>query len=174
MTGARRTGGASRFEFAVCAALVAVLTSVLMARLLAWREQSERAAAYHVVGALRTALAARAAQVGMTQGEGGLMALAQENPMTWLSRTPANYLGEYYAPDLRSLRRGAWYFDRTDKTVNYLFGNDTFSFGTSNLLKFKVELSRTADPSGIDEWHTGRSRNPGALVIDEVEAGPTH
>ena len=65
---------------------------------------------------------------------------------------------------------GAWFFDRTDKTINYLLGSDTFSSGTSNLLKFKVELSRTSDPSGIN----GGSRNPGALAIGEVRAGPTH
>jgi general secretion pathway protein G len=165
-----RAGGAARFEFAVCAILVAVLTGMLLARLLAWREQSERSAAYHVVGALRTALAARATQSGMTQGERGLNALMQENPMTWLERMPSNYLGEYYSPDPASLRRGAWFFDRTDKTVNYLFAYDTFSSGTSNLLKFKVELSRTSDPSGI----SGGSRNPGALVIDEVGTGPNH
>ena len=165
-----RTGGASRFEFMVCTVLVAVLTGALLARLLAWREQSERTAAYHVVGALRTALAARAAQAGMARGEGAVAALMQENPMSWLDRTPANYLGEYYSPDLNSLRRGAWFFDRTDKTINYLLGSDTFSSGTSNLLKFKVELSRTSDPSGIN----GGSRNPGALAIGEVRAGPTH
>ena len=170
----RRAGGATRFEFAVCAILVAVLTAALLARLLAWREQSERTAAYHVVASLRTALAAKAAQVGMTQGEQGILALTQENPMTWLSRMPANYLGEYYSPDPRSLRRGAWFFDRTDKTVNYLLGNDTFSSGTSNLLKFKVELSRTSDPSGINAQHGGRNRNPGALVIGEVGTGRQH
>ena len=165
-----RARGASRFEFAVCAVIVAVLASVLLARLLAWREQSERTAASHVVGALRTALAARATQAGMIQGEKGMAALMRENPMTWLGRLPANYLGEYYAPDLKTLRRGAWFFDRTDRTVNYVLANDTFSFGTPKLLKFKVELSRNADPSGI----SGGSRNPGALVIDEVGTGPAY
>ncbi|CAN7427844.1 hypothetical protein [Massilia sp. LjRoot122] len=162
-----RARGATRFEFAVCAIVTALLAGVLLGRLLEWRAQSERTAAYHVVGALRTAMAARAAQSGAAGGQEALVALLQENPMTWLARKPANYLGEYYSPDLATLRRGAWFFDRTDRTVNYLLSSDTFSSGTSNLLKFKVELSSSNYPAG----NSGRSRKLGALVIDEVGAG---
>ena len=164
----QRAGGATRFEFAVCVVLVALLAGGLLGRLLDWREQSERSAAQHVVGALRSALAAKATQIGMTQGEEAVLALTQENPMTWLDRKPANYLGEYYAPDLKILRRGAWFFDRADKTINYVLGRDTFSSGTSNLLKFKVELSRSTHSASI----SGQSGNPGVLVIDKLDTGP--
>lgn len=162
-----RARGATRFEFAVCAAVVALLAGMLLGRLLEWRTASERTLAHHVVGALRTALAARATQLGMTEGQEALEALAQQNPMTWLARQPANYLGEYSSPDLATLRRGAWFFDRTDRTVNYLLSSDTFSSGTSKLLKFKVELSRSNYPAASD----ARSGNHGVLVIDEVGAG---
>lgn len=161
-----RVRGATRFEFTVCAAVTALLASVLLGRLLEWRVQSERTAAYHVVGALRTALAARATQLGMTGGQEAVLALAQENPMNWLLRRPANYLGEYYSPDPASLRRGAWFFDRTDRTVNYVLSSDTFSSRTSKLLKFKVELSSSYHPAA-----SGRSGNHGAPVIDEVGTG---
>lgn len=163
---AARARGATRFEFTVCAIVMTLLAGALLGRLLEWRAASERVAAYHVVGALRTALAARAAQLGMTGGQEAVLALARQNPMDWLLRQPANYLGEYYSPDLGALRRGAWFFDRTDGTVNYLLSNDTFSSGTSKLLKFKVELSSSYHPAG-----SGRSGHPGALVIDEVGAG---
>jgi general secretion pathway protein G len=162
-----REQGATRFEFAVCAFVMAVLAGALLGRVLEWRAESERSAAYHVVGAMRTALAARATQLGMRGGEPAIFALMQENPMTWLVRQPANYLGEYYSPDLDALRRGAWFFDRTDRSVNYVLGSDTFSSGTSKLLKFKVELSSSSHPAGS----SGRSGNHNALVIDEVGAG---
>ncbi|MFC0251709.1 hypothetical protein [Massilia consociata] len=161
-----RQRGASRFEFAVCAAIVALLAGALLGHLLAWRAQSERTAAYHVVGALRTALVARAVQLGTLGSHDAVLALTEENPMTWLGRLPPNYLGEYYSPDMASLRRGAWFFDRTDRTVNYLLSNDSFASGTSNLLKFKVKLSSSSHPVG----GSGRSGIHGALVIDEVEA----
>lgn len=159
-----RSRGATRFEFAVCAVVMGLLAGVLLGRLIEWRVQSERTAAYHVVGALRTALAARAAHVGTSAGQDAVIALMRENPMNWLLRRPANYLGEYYSPDLASLRRGAWFFDRTDRTVNYVLSSDTFSAGTSNLLKFKVEFSSAYHPAGS----SGRSGNHGTLVIDEV------
>lgn len=159
-----RYRGATRFEFAVCVVVMGLLAGVLLGRLLEWRAQSERVAAYHVVGALRTALAAREAQLSAA-GRDAAFALMQENPMSWLLRHPANYLGEYYAPDPAMLRRGAWFFDRRDRTVNYLLSSDTFSSRTSNLLKFKVELSSSYHPAP-----SGRSGNYGALVIDEVGA----
>ena len=87
--------------------------------------------------------------------------------MSWLLRRPANYVGEYYAPEPEMLRRGIWFFDRTDGTVNYVLSNDTFSSKTSKLLKFKVELSSSYHPA-----ESGRSGKHGALVIDEVGAGP--
>lgn len=162
--GTRRCRGATRFEFAVCAIVMGLLAGALLGRLIEWRAQSERTAAYHLVGALRTALVARAAQLGTAGGQAAVFSLLQENPMNWLQRRPANYLGEYYSPDLATLRKGAWFFDRTDRTVNYVLSSDTFSAGTSNLLKFKVEFSSSYRSAGS----SGRSGNHGALVIDEV------
>ena len=164
--GPARWRGATRFEFMVCVVVTSLLTGVLLGRLLEWRVQSERIAAYHTVGALRTALAARSAQVGTAAGQDALLKVMQENPMSWLLRQPANYVGEYYSPDPEMLRRGAWFFDRSDRTLNYVLSNDTFSPRPSKLLKFKVELSSADHLAG-----SGRNEN-GGLVIDEVEAGP--
>jgi general secretion pathway protein G len=161
-----RIRGATRFEFAVCVVVTGVLAGMLLGRLLEWRAQSERIAAYHVVGALRTALAAREAQLVTAAGRDAALTLMQENPMSWLLRQPANYVGEYYAPDPEMLQRGAWFFDRMDRTVNYVLSSDTFSSGTSRLLKFKVELASSYHPAG-----SGRSGHHGALVIDEIGAG---
>ena len=157
-----RIRGATRFEFTVCIVVMGLLAGVLLNRLLEWRVQSERTAAYHVVGALRTALAAREAQLVTAAGRDAALSLMQENPMHWLLRHPPNYLGEYYSPDLSTLRRGAWFFDRTDRTVNYVLSSDTFSPQTSKLLKFKVELS-----SSYYRAESGHA----TLVIDEVGAG---
>lgn len=162
-----RCRGATRFEFVVCVVVMGLLAGGLLGRLLEWRAQSERAAAYHVVGALRTALAARETQLVTAAGKDAALSLLQENPMGWLIRQPANYIGEYYSPDPEMLRRGTWFFDRTDRTVNYVLSSDTFSSKTSKLLKFKVELSSSYHPAG-----SGRSGNNRALVIDEVDAGP--
>lgn len=162
----RHQRGASSFEFAVCAAMAAVLAGVLLLRLLDVRAESERTAAHQVAAAVRTALAVRAARVA---DAAELARLAEENPMQWLGRLPPNYLGEYYAPDLKSLSKGSWFFDRTDKSINYLFSRDTFSRGTSNLLKFKVEFTGSPQTS-----RTGRidGGSQGLLLQEVAVAGP--
>jgi general secretion pathway protein G len=162
----RRQRGAGSFEFALCAALAAVLAGVLLLRLLEVRVESERTAARQVAAAVRTALAVRAARAA----DGAELAmLAQENPMRWLARLPPNYLGEYYAPDLESLTKGSWFFDRTDKSINYLLSRDTFSHGTSNLLKFKVEFIGSPQTS-----RTGRidGGSQGLLLQEVAVADP--
>jgi hypothetical protein len=77
-----------------------------------------------------------------------LQALARDNPMNWLERAPANYLGEYDAPDPEKIGRSGWVFDVRDKSIVYLLPNaESFSFGTARLLRFKVEFLRTPEHS---------------------------
>jgi general secretion pathway protein G len=143
-----RTGGFTRFEFAVCAALSALLAGVLLLKLLEIRAQMERAVALQLVASARTAMAVRVARLAGQGGDRALEAIAQENPVTWLARAPGNYQGEYYRPGARTIKPGHWYFDRADKTLNYLLSSHIFSSGTSKLLRFKVELSREPIPGG--------------------------
>jgi general secretion pathway protein G len=160
----RRTRGFTLYEFAVCASVFALLAAVLLAKLREYQAESEAVATQHLVAAVRTALAARAAQAAADQGESGLVALTQENPLKWLARPPINYLGEYYRPGAQLLKPGHWYFDRHDKTINFLQSRDTFSFETSKLLKFKVELLREPDPNRSGR----RTEATQGLVFDRV------
>jgi general secretion pathway protein G len=100
-------------------------------------------AARQVVASLRTSLEARAAQLASGGRELELRKLAAENPINWLSWKPANYLGEYYAPDPKEIGEAGWVFDPRDKTLVYLPKNaESFAFSTSRLLRFKVEFVR--------------------------------
>ena len=137
-----RARGFTLFEFAVCASLCALLAGALLSRLREYHAQSERLAVEHVAAAIRTAMSLRTAQGLVASCMECLPALAQENPIAWLARRPDNYQGEFYRPPRDLLKPGHWYFDHADKTVNFLHSNDTFSLGTSKLLKFKVELLR--------------------------------
>jgi type II secretory pathway pseudopilin PulG len=162
---AKKCCGFTLLEFAVAAGLLGLLVAALLSRLLFYQEQAERVAAEQLVGTLRTALQVRAAQVGAAGGEGALQALAEQNPISWLSGKPQNYLGEYYSPDLEELPRGNWFFDRTDKSLVYLHnGHKSFSFETSTFLKFKVKLLRLPNPTGLN----GRTKVTKGLVLDQV------
>jgi general secretion pathway protein G len=168
----RRDAGFTRFEFAVCAALSAALAGMLLLKIAQYHAQMERAAAMQVVAAARTAMAVRIARVTGRAEAGSLEAIARENPLSWLARMPENYQGEYYRPHPGLIKPGHWYFDRADKSINFLLSSDTFSPGTSNLLKFKVELSREPDPNRSG----GRREATRGLILAQVtgRTGSTH
>lgn len=142
--------GVSRLECMVLAALSLLLAGWMLARVLEYHALLERAAAMQVVSAARTAMAVRVARMA-GGGPDALEALAEENPVTWLAHPPRNYQGEFYAPRAGTIKPGYWYFDRFDKTINFLQSSDTFSPRTSKLLKFKVELLRELAPASKNE-----------------------
>lgn len=143
-----RARGFSLFELAVCMALVGVLIWGLLHALTESRRQAERVMVRQLVAAVRTALAERSASL-LGRGDGAAIAqLMQENPLGLLSVQPGNYLGERYRPAAAELKHGYWYFDRADRSINYLLRHDTFAPETSKLLKFKVKLSPEPLPAG--------------------------
>ena len=161
----RRQRGASLLELALAAMVTALLAGLLLNCLIGTREESEQVAAKQLIGSLRTALAIRSAKIISTTGEGGLLALAHQNPMSWLQRPPENYLGEYYSPNKSSLPSGNWYFDRVGETLVYLASADkSFSSGTQKILIFKVKLVHMPGPVNA----TGREQGSTGLVLDQL------
>jgi prepilin-type N-terminal cleavage/methylation domain-containing protein len=136
-------GGFTLLEFAVVLLVSSIVSAVALNRFEYYREQAEIAAARQVVASLRTSLNVRTAQLLSRGQEQELQKLAVGNPMNLLLWKPANYLGEYYAPDPKEIGRAGWVFDPRDKTLVYLPQNtESFSFSTSRLLRFKVEFIR--------------------------------
>jgi prepilin-type N-terminal cleavage/methylation domain-containing protein len=144
----REQGGFTLLEFAVVVLVSAIVSVVALNRFEHYREQAEITAARQVVAALRTSLEVRAAQLASKGREQDLRRLAADNPINLLSWKPANYLGEYYAPEPKQIGQSGWVFDPRDKTLVYLPKNtESFTFSTSRLLKFKVEFVRTNSKS---------------------------
>ena len=166
MPGARRQSGATRLELAVATVLAVLLVGVLLNSIISYQAEGERVAAKQLIGSLRTAFAVRSAQAISTRGEPGLLALAQQNPMNWLQRRPANYLGEYYSPRKEALPRGNWFFDRRATTLVYLpAGQKSFSSEIQKVLIFKVKLVRVSGPVDAARQEKGSA----GLVLDEVD-----
>ena len=161
----RRQAGASRLELAVATILVALLAGVLLDRLTGWQGETERVAAKQLISSLRTALAMRSAEATARGGDGGLITLAHQNPMSWLQKTPVNYLGEYYSVPKEGFPRGNWYFDRSAATLVYLpSGHKSFSSGIQKILLFKVELLGGSDPVEAG----GQRAVSTGLVLDQI------
>src|SRR5689334_1829595 len=132
----KNDSGFTLFEFAVSAAVLALLAAVLLTRLQFYREEAELVAVKQVVATLRTALQVRASEVAEREGTGGLRRLREANPFDLLAHKPDNYLGEYYSPEIEKMPAGNWVFDRGDKSLIYLLSSHkTFSSDASNLLK---------------------------------------
>jgi prepilin-type N-terminal cleavage/methylation domain-containing protein len=141
-------GGFTLLEFSVVVVVSSIVSAVMLNRVEYYREQAEITAANHVVAALRTSLAVRAGQLASKGREQDLQRLAADNPIKLLTWKPANYLGEYYAPEPEQIGQSGWVFDPRDKTLVYLPKNtESFTFSASKLLKFKVEFVRTDSKS---------------------------
>ncbi len=163
-----RSRGFTLLEFAVCMSLCALLAGGLLVRLADYQRESERIAAQGLLGAMRTAMAVRAAQLSATGGAAAVSGLERENPFGWLERLPKNYHGEYYRPRAGLVKQGHWYFDPSDRTVNFVQHSDTFSSEIPKLLKFKVKLLREPDPA-----NTGHRREAEqGLMLAQVTGKP--
>ncbi len=146
-----RSRGFTLLEFAVCMALCAMLAGGLLLRLAEYQRESQRVAAQGMLAAMRTAMSVRAAQLRSVGGEAAVAGLLRENPFYWLARMPSNYQGEFYRPRAGLVGEGKWYFDPSDRSINFVQRSDTFSSEIPKLLKFKVELLREPDPIRSDE-----------------------
>ncbi|CAH0290270.1 hypothetical protein SRABI118_04050 [Massilia sp. Bi118] len=145
-------GGFTLLEFALVVVVSSILSAIALNRYEFYREQAEITAARQVVAALRTSLQARSAQLASDGRQQDLQKLAVDNPIELLSWKPANYLGEYYAPDPKQIGQAGWVFDPRDKTLVYLPKNtESFSFSTSRLLRFKVEFIRTSKSLALNQ-----------------------
>ena len=136
-----KTAGFTLFEFAVAAIIVALLAGVLVNRIRFYQEQTEMARLEQTVGILRAALQFKVSRLVVANKEHEFSGIVDENPIEWLVERPKNYLGEYYSPQVNTLPKGNWYYDRSDKSLNYLLDNEkSFTGKQWNLLKFKVKF----------------------------------
>ena len=114
-----RDGGASPglrrlYELAVVVLIVAVLAWLLMRALDGAHQEIEEATVQSEAAALRVELLdvqAHRATFGGALPNG-------DNPLRWVGRQPAAYLGEF---DAAPAARGVWYFDRARGELVYRF-----------------------------------------------------
>jgi general secretion pathway protein G len=159
-------GGFTLLEFALVVLVSSVLSAVALNRFEFYREQAEIVAARQVVAALRTSLHVQAARLADHGREEDLRRLAAANPIHLLDRKPVNYLGEYFTPDPEQIGEAGWVFDPRDRSLVYLPKNrESFSFGTSRLLRFKVEFVGNPDLS----HQVGIKKNTISLALNRVE-----
>lgn len=136
-----RTRGFTLFELAVSVIIIGLLSSLLLVRLHSYQRDAREVAVQRLVGTLRTALSVKSSQLSVAKREHELRQIIDENPMSWLVETPANYLGEYYSPEGDALPDDSWYFDRGQKELVYIESKGkSFPMQKLTLLRFKVKF----------------------------------
>jgi hypothetical protein len=90
-----------------------------MPRLLEYQERAEKTLVDLTVRNLRATLRWQVAQRMVHGAAGDLVALLDANPVAWLERPPAGYVGEIAgeAPDLAG---GSWYFNTAARQLVYV------------------------------------------------------
>jgi len=113
-----RLRGFSLLEFVVVIVVIAILSGLLLVRVLPLIGQAERVAFLQTKQQIQSALLLEAAERVVRGESATLSSLAGINPMQLLLQPPGNYLGTYSrAGD--SLPRSTWYFDKDDNLLIY-------------------------------------------------------
>jgi type II secretory pathway pseudopilin PulG len=160
----KNCAGFTLLEGAVAAAVIGVLVATFIARALFYYDEAERVVAAQLIATMRTALQVRVAQTIATEGEGALASLVALNPLALLHEKPQNYLGEFDYPRIEEMPRASWFYDRTDHSLVYLpNSHKSFSFSTSELLRFKVKFAFLPSPSD-----SSLSQATKGIVLDQV------
>jgi len=147
--GAQR--GFTLFQLVVVITIVAVLAGTLTNRVLFYQEQAEKTAMVGVENAVQTALVLRYGHLLADGMAAQIPQLETENPMKWLSRPPANYVGEFYDPAPDAVARGNWAFDlKTHELVYapYRAGHLASGEDSGKWIRYRVRLQRDAGPGG--------------------------
>ena len=112
--------GFTLIELVVVVTVVAILYTVFLNRIWFYQERAEKTAMVEVAGALQSALIMQYGRLMVRGREAEVTALAADNPMRWLQKTPTNYAGEFYDPQPSAVEPGSWMFDLKSKELIYV------------------------------------------------------
>lgn len=140
-----RQAGSGRLEFAIVAAILGIVITIFLGRVQFYQAEAELVSVKQVVTQLRTTLATKAAERYLSGNRQELAALAEENPMSWLARPPANYAGEFDGAAARAVPPGHWYFDRSTHTLGFLLSSSNIvEAEQQKSLNFRVKFRRNS------------------------------
>jgi hypothetical protein len=109
----------TRMEYGVAAAIVGVIAAVLLGAVLYYEELGEKTAVELTVLNMRAGLRYQVADRIMKGRTNELLALDGSNPVRWLERPPAGYVGERGCAGPEVIERGEWCFDPDRKELRY-------------------------------------------------------
>lgn len=156
--------GYSRFELVCVILIVCVLLLVLLDRTLRYQAMAEKTAMELTIMNMRSGLRLRVAELMMADRTNELGDLVQDNPIHWLEKPPANYLGEIRNPRRASLPPDTWYFDPDRRELVYLLRRNNF-FGAEPAEGTAVVLRIAAVQRGSAIAGSGAQNTEGVALV---------
>ncbi|MDD2913883.1 MAG: type II secretion system protein [Gallionella sp.] len=143
-------GGFSLLELIVSISILAVMASVIPAKVENYQEQAERTAMVGVVGAIQTSLTMQYGRI-LTRGRpSDVEVLKTDNPMRWLQQKPTNYAGEFDDPTPLTVEPGNWMFDRESRDLIYVLKRaKSFKPGTDGKQWIRYHVVVYYEPSRL-------------------------
>ncbi len=108
----------SILQFSVIVAVVGILATELLDTLRYTQEQTEKLVVESTIRNISAGLLAAVAERMFRGQDGRIRELLETNPVIWLEKPPAGYLGEFSSGPLE-VPPGAWFFDQTSKELKY-------------------------------------------------------
>ena len=158
----RKETGFSFLELVLVIAIIGLLFTVAVDKLLVLKVEAERTAMAQILGSLRSAMGIQVASHISSDTIEELIESANSNPMDWLSEKPENYIGVLDEPDPADVEIRTWYFDNYNKHLVYRVSSGEYfksSLNGAKRARFRVNLDYTdVDEDGefnqdIDEIH---------------------
>jgi prepilin-type N-terminal cleavage/methylation domain-containing protein len=155
MLQARAAHGFSLLELVVVVIAVAILTGVVLDRVLPLIGRAQRAAFLDVQRDLQSSLRLAAAERIASGDSGTVLELASTNPMSLLVKPPGNYRGVLTPAEQAEVPPASWYFDEQTGWLGYRVGRYTrFTTrgGSADRIDLKVAfLYDDRDADGVFE-----------------------
>lgn len=161
------TKGFSLIELIIVIAIISVLFSIILDRVLYYQEMAEKTAMEEVAGSIQSALTMQHGKQYVRGKLNNIGLLATDNPVKWLQKPPRNYSGEFYDPSPRAVAPGNWMFDLklreliyvVDRSEHFVPGKDG-----NKWIRFHVKIqyeqtTRTAE-GGSDKELVGAVFEP--------------
>lgn len=101
----------SKLELLVLLAVVGILASIVLERMLTYQELVEKTVMEATVTNMRSGMRLRIAELKMRERNHEIGTLLQQNPIDWLEQPPANYRGTLPATFKSNAHDSGWFFD---------------------------------------------------------------
>lgn len=115
-----QSGGYTRFELLVRVLVVAILSAILLERMLYYQEQAERTVMETTIINIRSGMRLHVADLMTQQRNAEIGAMLRQNPVHWLQQPPDGYLGALDDAAIKDIPGGSWYFDNARGDLVYV------------------------------------------------------